>query len=74
MSDATEHDDGWYWDLERNEAVPASQRRLASNTLGPYRSRAEAENWQQTVESRNDEWDDADDDWNDCDDTGTEAT
>lgn len=61
MSDEAE----WYWDLERGVAVPAAQRRLASNTLGPYASRAEAERWQETVEARNEEWDDADDAWND---------
>ncbi|MEL6893336.1 MAG: hypothetical protein AAFP84_17220 [Actinomycetota bacterium] len=56
-------DDQWYWDLDKQQAVPASERGLAANTLGPYPSRAEAMNWQATVEARNDEWDDADDEW-----------
>jgi hypothetical protein len=36
--------------------------------LGPYASRAEAENWRSTVEQRNDTWDDADEEWNGPDD------
>lgn len=61
MSDESE----WYWDLGRGVAVPASERRFASNTLGPYPSRAEAERWHEKVEARNEEWDDADEAWND---------
>lgn len=55
----------WYWDLTKKRAVPASRRGLGDSTLGPYESRAEAENWRTKVESRNESWDDADDDWND---------
>ena len=55
----------WYWDLTEKRAVPASERGKGDNTLGPYDSRGEAENWRSKVESRNDNWDDADDDWND---------
>ena len=53
----------WYWDLGRNVAVPASERGPGDQTLGPYGSKAEAENWRSTVESRNEEWDEADDEW-----------
>ena len=45
--------------------MPASGRGRGDNTLGPYESRAEAENWRSKNETRNDAWDDADDDWND---------
>jgi len=31
--------------------------------MGPYESREAAENWKDTVESRNDEWDKADREW-----------
>ncbi len=56
----------WYWDLTKRCAVPASERGKSDHTLGPYESRAEAENWRATVESRNESWDDADEDWNDA--------
>lgn len=59
MSDDT----GWYWDLERNVAVPASERGPAAHLLGPYPSRAEAENWKATSEQRNEAWADDDEAW-----------
>jgi hypothetical protein len=31
--------------------------------LGPYPSKAAAENWRQTVKSRNDQWDAEDERW-----------
>jgi hypothetical protein len=58
-------DQSWYWDLTANRAVPAAERGKGDNNLGPYDSKAEAENWRSKVESRNDQWDDSDDDWND---------
>ncbi len=54
----------WYFDLRRGVAVPAAQRGPGDDMLGPYASRAEAENWRSTVEQRNDTWDDADEAWN----------
>lgn len=57
-------DQSWYWDLTKNCAVPAAERGKGDNTLGPYDSKGEAENWRSKVESRNDQWDDSDDDWN----------
>lgn len=57
----------WYWDLRRARAVPADERGPGDQTLGPYPSRAEAENWRSTVETRNDAWQDDDDEWNDVD-------
>ena len=60
-------DEPWYWDLERGVAVPASERGLASNMLGPYPSRAEAERWQEKVDERNEAWDEADEEWNEGD-------
>ncbi len=56
-------DDTWYWDLERKVAVPAAERGPADRLLGPYASRAEAENWKAKSEQRNEGWDDADDAW-----------
>jgi hypothetical protein len=56
----------WYWDLGKNRAVRASERGLGAETLGPYASKFEAENWRDKVEERNDSWDDADDEWNDA--------
>ena len=53
----------WYWDLERNVAVPAEHRGPGDHTLGPYRTKGEAENWKATSEARNDAWDDADEEW-----------
>lgn len=67
---SSSRDTRWYWDLDRKCAVPASERGPGSNTLGPYDSKAEAQNWQQQVEARNDSWDDADDDWNDPERSG----
>lgn len=55
----------WYFDLRRKVAVPASQRGPGDDMLGPYPTRADAENWQHTVEERNDTWDDDDATWND---------
>jgi len=58
----------WYWDLVKKEAVRADDRGPGDQTLGPYESKAEAENWKSTSEARNDAWDDADDEWNQPDD------
>jgi hypothetical protein len=60
MIDDTE----WYWDLERQVAVPASERGPGDHMLGPYASRAEAEHWKEKVEERNTSWEEADDEWN----------
>ena len=60
-------DEKWYWDLERLIAIPASQRGPASNTLGPYDTKVEAENWRSTVETRNEAWDEADEAWESAD-------
>lgn len=62
MSDA-EPDTEWYWDLERQTAVPADQRGPGDHMLGPYRTKGEAENWKSTVESRNRTWDEDDEEW-----------
>ena len=53
----------WYWDLRRNQAVPASERGAGDHVLGPYPSRYEAENWKAKVEERNEGWDDDDQAW-----------
>lgn len=61
-------DDGWYFDLERGIAVPASERGPGDHMLGPYPTKGQAENWKQTVEQRNDAWEEADETWNGPDD------
>lgn len=60
MSDSTE----WYWDLERQVAVPADERGPGDHMLGPYPTRGEAENWKARVEARNEAWDEDDEAWN----------
>ncbi|BAN02635.1 hypothetical protein [Ilumatobacter coccineus] len=59
----------WYWDLGRSKAVRADERGPGDDTLGPYDTRGEAENWRSTVDKRNDAWDDADEEWDGDDDT-----
>ena len=53
----------WYWDLSKKRAVRAAERGLGTDTLGPYSSKAEAENWQSLVEERNDSWNHDDEEW-----------
>lgn len=53
----------WFWDLRRKRAVRARERGPGDQTLGPYASRAEAENWRQTVEDRNEQWAADDEEW-----------
>jgi len=60
----TDADTEWYWDLERERAVPADERGPGDRTLGPYRTKGEAENWRATVEVRNEAWDADDEEWN----------
>lgn len=63
MSDDTSDREEWYFDLRRGVAVPASERGPAEHLLGPYPSKAAAENWRDTVESRNEAWDAEDERW-----------
>lgn len=58
-------DTDWYWDLDRQIAVRADNRGPADHTLGPYPTKAEAENWKATAERRNDIWETDDEEWND---------
>jgi len=58
----------WYWDLTKNRAVPAAERGPGANTLGPYGSRAEAANWREKVEERNETWEEEDEEWANPDD------
>jgi len=57
------NDEEWYWDLRRKVAVPASERGTYDHFLGPYSSRAEAEQWQERVEERNERWEEDDEAW-----------
>lgn len=53
----------YYWCLEHKRVEVASDRCKADNRLGPYVTEAEARNWRERVEDRNDAWDDQDEDW-----------
>jgi hypothetical protein len=53
----------WYWDLEREIAVPAAERGSSDHMLGPYATKFEAENWRARVEARNESWEEADEEW-----------
>ena len=55
----------WYWDLDKKIAVRAVNRGPGDQTLGPYGSKAEAENWKATSARRNDIWETSDDEWSD---------
>ena len=62
-------DDGeWHWCLHHQAAEPAAQVCQAAERLGPYRSKAEAEDWRSKVEARNEAWDEADRQWEGEDD------
>lgn len=65
-------DDGteWYWDLDRERAVPAEERGPGDHMLGPYRTKGAAENWKATVETRNESWDADDAEWESWGDEG----
>ncbi|MDJ0768252.1 MAG: hypothetical protein QNJ12_05635 [Ilumatobacter sp.] len=54
----------WYWDLRHGRAVPAEERGPGEHMLGPYPTRVAAENWKQTVDERNESWDEDDAEWN----------
>ncbi|MGK0276668.1 MAG: hypothetical protein ACI9N0_003063 [Ilumatobacter sp.] len=58
-------DTDWYWDLDKKIAVRADNRGPGDQTLGPYDTKAEAENWRATSAKRNDAWDNDDEKWND---------
>ena len=59
----SDYETGWYWDLDNQVAVPAAERGNADHMLGPYATRAEAENWKQRAEQRNEDWDSDDEEW-----------
>ena len=63
----------WYWDLQRQTAVPADERGPGDHMLGPYRTKGEAENWKATSEARNEAWDDEDEEWENRGRTSDEA-
>lgn len=58
------NDTEWYWDLDKRIAVQADSRGPADHTLGPYATKAEAENWKSTTDRRNDIWESDDEIWN----------
>jgi hypothetical protein len=56
-------DEQWYWCLQHKAAEPASSACPPDRRLGPYPSRDAAEHWKDTVDARNDAWEQADKDW-----------
>jgi hypothetical protein len=66
----------WYWCLTHERVESAEERDDLENTLGPYATEEAARNWRDTVESRNDAWDEEDKRWrgdDEDDDTGDRA-
>jgi len=53
----------WYWSLTEERAVRADERGPSDEVLGPYASEAEAVNWKQKAEARNEAWEQADREW-----------
>ena len=47
----------------RARRCPASERGPADEVMGPYPSKEEAEHWRETVEARNEAWEQADREW-----------
>lgn len=59
-----EHDvTDYYWCLDHGRVETGENRCKADNRLGPYPTEAAARNWRETVEDRNDAWDDQDEEW-----------
>jgi hypothetical protein len=56
-------DQEWFWCLDHNAAVQADDPCPPKRRLGPYPTRAAAENWKETVEARNAKWDADDKEW-----------
>lgn len=56
-------DETWWWSLTEGRAVRRDERGRDDEVLGPYPTREAAEAWRDTVEARNEEWDDADRAW-----------
>lgn len=53
----------WYWCLEHQRVEAADQSCPPDRRMGPYRTREEAQNWRDKVESRNEQWDEEDRRW-----------
>ena len=52
----------WWFDLKLGQAVRDDERGPAQHLLGPYPTRAAAENWRSTHEQREEAWTRDDDD------------
>jgi hypothetical protein len=59
----TGQQDEWYWCLRHNRAERADDACRALDRVGPYPSKEAAENWQESVEARNQKWDAEDRAW-----------
>lgn len=60
MTPATER---WWFDLQRGQAVRDDERGPAKDMLGPYPSKAAAENWRVTRDEREGAWREEDERW-----------
>jgi hypothetical protein len=53
----------WWWDLRHQRVVRDDERGPAHDVLGPYPSRAAAEQWRDSHEAREDAWEEEDERW-----------
>ena len=56
-------DGDWYWCLDHGAVESAESPCPPDHRLGPFHTRAEAENWRETYRERNDRWDREDAEW-----------
>ena len=55
--------EAWFWCLDHQSAEPGEHACPPDRRLGPYPSRAAAEDWKEQFEARNEAWDAADAEW-----------
>ncbi len=53
----------WWWCRHHERVEAADTRCPPEDRLGPYASEAEARNWKERVEARNEQWDAEDRAW-----------
>ena len=56
-------DQEWYWCLDHERAEPAGEACAQDKRLGPYESRAAAQNWKQRHEQREEHWKEQEEAW-----------
>lgn len=60
--------DGWYWCLRHERVERGAQSCPADVRMGPYSSEADARNWRDQAEARNERWEAEDREWTGEDD------